>query len=209
MTQGPSVTALTHRLAAIPADFLAPAAMGQSGRVAVVAVVGDLLRELHGREPAMAILESLAAGGDESRRNWQQLLLIASWLLRDPWFVAHPPPASAVTGWLQSGVRELADMVKAERFVQLEEHREELARLCLKTMGLLPEGESANQAQDRLETVSTLERQRVKAAAQRAREESRKRREALEKQQQEKARLAREEMEKRAAESGASKVSRD
>ena len=66
-----------------------------------------------------------------------------------------------------AGVRRLlGDDVDPDR-------REELARLCLKDLGLRPAGESLAQAQDRLNTLSSVERQRVIGAARQAEERTR------------------------------------
>ena len=62
-----------------------------------------------------------------------------------------------------------------------------MVRLCLRDLGLRPEGETEAQAQDRLTTLSTAERSRVLAAARQAEERARAVREAMAKQAAEEA----------------------
>ncbi len=67
------------------------------------------------------------------------------------------------------------------------DRREELSRLCLRALNLRPAGETAAQAQDRLTTLNTVERQHVIAAARAAEERARQIREAMAKQAAEEA----------------------
>src|SRR5205823_9927264 len=70
--------------------------------------------------------------------------------------------------FLSDGVGELAELVPATAVVSDPDRREELARLCLKSLGLRPAGESEEQSADRLTTLSSAERQRVVNAARKA-----------------------------------------
>jgi hypothetical protein len=58
----------------------------------------------------------------------------------------------------------MADFVPARDLVTDPDRREELARRCLRALGLLPGGETAAQAADRLGTLDSVERARVIAA---------------------------------------------
>ncbi len=78
-----------------------------------------------------------------------------------------------------TGLDELAELVKAPQLIADSDRREELSRLCLKALDLRPAGETAAQAQDRLTTLNTAERQRVVAAARAAEERARQIREAM------------------------------
>ncbi|HKZ68457.1 MAG TPA: hypothetical protein VJ020_00155, partial [Anaerolineales bacterium] len=95
---------------------------------------------------------------------------------------------------LSTGLDELASITTANKFVSDPDRREELARLCLRGLGLRPAGETEAQAQDRLATLNTAERQRVIKAARAA---------------EERARQIREEMAKKAAEEAADKWGRE
>ena len=181
-SEGPLLETLTRRLAECPAEFLLEPRIGHSGQVSVAAVVADLLHDLGG--PALTTAQAsvfqprnaLEAGG---QRNWLALVLVAAWLLHDPWFQQAQrfgPPAAEL---LIKGLREMAELTQAPKFVADPDRREELARVCLGQLELRPAGESAAQAADRLSTVSTSGRQRVLAAARQAEERSRAIREAM------------------------------
>jgi hypothetical protein len=130
----------------------------------------------------------------KDERNHLQLVLIASWLLHDIWFRSRGRFAGAAYELLSTGLKEVAALVDSQKFVSDPDRREELARLCLKGLGLRPAGESVAQAQDRLTTLDSAERVRVVKAAREA---------------EERARLIREEMARKAAEEAAANYGRE
>ena len=171
--EGPVLEILTRRLAECPAEFLAEPRMGASGAVNVAAVVSDLLRDLGGSllpSEQAAIFQSKNAKRD---RNRLRLVLVACWLLHDPWFREHGQFADRAHSFLGWGLTELAGLTQAQQFISDPDRREELARMCLKDLGLRPAGESIAQAQDRLATLNTAERQRIIKAARVAEERAR------------------------------------
>lgn len=180
MTQeGPSLEALTRRLAETPADFLAEPRAGGRGTVEVAAVISDLLRELGGAPLTKAQAEALVRANPKIQRNRLSLMLVACWLLGDPWFQQSGRFAPGALSFLSEGLNELAAMIPATAMVTDPDRREELARLYLKQLGLRPAGESEAQAQDRLTTLSSTERRRVVQAARAAEERARKIREEI------------------------------
>jgi len=155
--EGPPLESLTRRLAECPPEFLASPRLGAVGKVVVPAVVADLLREIGG---GALTPEAAAAFDDNARwgkRNTLSLTLVACWLLHDPWF-RRPDLAAAALSLLAGGLHELAQATSADKCITDADRREELARLCLKALGLRPAGESVAQAEDRLATLSSLER---------------------------------------------------
>ena len=178
-TEGPPLETLTRRLAECPADFLAEPRVGSQGKVHVAAVVSDLMRDL-GRAPLTleqaAVFQSKIQRQD---RNRLQAVLIACWLLHDPWFLEQKRFAPQAYNFLSRGLNELAKLIQAQQFITDPDRREELARLCLKELGLRPAGETMAQAQDRLATLNTIERQRVIQAARAAEERARQIRAAM------------------------------
>ena len=88
----------------------------------------------------------------------------------------------------------MTELIQAPLFVSDPERREELARLALKALGLRPAGETGVEAQDRLTTVSSVERRRVILGTRNA---------------QRRAAEIREAMRKKAAEEAAAKASRE
>ena len=202
---GPLLELLTRRLAETPPEMLADPAIGDKAGVETGAVAGDVLRALGLRQPETRWLAGLHPDkADRNARNLQRVTLVASWLLAEPWFRGKADAARA-QGWLREGLEEIAALATADAFVRDDDRREELARLCLKALGFAPQGESEAQAQDRLEAISSVERNRVIAAARKANESARKKRA----EEEERARKVREEMQRKAVEAAAAKGARE
>lgn len=178
--QGPGLEVLTRRLADTPPDFLdEPAVAGSGiGRVAVAAVVNDLLRLHGGRAPAAA-LAAFEGRNAKADRNRLALALVVAWLLADDWCLAARPAQAALLQALAEVPAELAPAAPSPRFIEDAERREELARLVLARLGLRPAGETPEQAADRLAAVSATERRRLLDASRAAEQRAREIREAL------------------------------
>jgi hypothetical protein len=166
--EGPVLEALLRRLAECPPEFLAEPLLGGSGTVHVGAVVSDLLRDLGGAGLGGDDAKYFGGANSKKNRNRLRTILVAAWLLHDPWFRARQKFAGAARKILEHGLTELSDVVQAPQLVSDSDRREELARLCLKGLGLRPAGETAAQAEDRLTTLNSAERQRVVRAAREA-----------------------------------------
>jgi hypothetical protein len=160
----------------------------------VAAVVADLLRDLGGPPLTNAQRDTLSPKDAKRYRNWLQLVLITAWLLHDDWFAAARRYGSAAADFITSELAPISGLTPAPSFVSDPDRREELARLALRALGLRPAGESAAQADDRLITISTVERNRVLAAARAA---------------EERAQQVRAAMQKKAAEEAAAQYSRE
>lgn len=189
--EGPALDSLTHRLADCPEDFLAEPLIGRSGQVHVRAVVNDTMLNLGGR---LARAEGLTAFSGAGDRNRLRLVLVACWLLNDPWFTRRKCFSGPAFTWLADGLTALASAASAGLFVTEPDRREELARLCLAALGLRPAGENAAQAADRLATLDSVEHARVMRDMQ---------------EKQRRARELREQMRRREAEEAAAKVTRE
>ena len=170
--EGPPLEALTRRLAECPAEFLAEPRIGAGGRVQVAAVVADLLRDLGGPPLSSAQAEAFQPHTAGGQRNWLSLVLIAAWVLHDPWFRQQNRFGAGAVAFLTAGAAELAALTQAPLFVSDPDRREELVRVVLRDLGLRPAGETRAQAADRLTTLNTAERQRVMVAARQAEERS-------------------------------------
>jgi|SRR5581483_10153577 len=173
--EGPQLESLTRRLAECPADFMAaPRDRGGKGEVYVAAVVFDLLRELGGAIDVAQLDVFEFKRGDARRERLLRVVLIAAWLLYDPWFRSRHRFAAQAYEFLALGLDDVAAIVPPQSFASDADRREELARLCLRALGLHPAGESQSQAEDRLTTLDSVERGRVireaRAAEARARQ---------------------------------------
>ncbi len=178
MQTGLSLEWLLRRLLDVPPDFLDPPRRGKEGRVHVAAVVNDMLAS-HGETTPAALLATLS--GDLPGVTAGQLTLSAvlAWLLADArWVEAGAVPA-AMPALFSDAIPALAAEAEASRYVFEPDRREELVRTALSRLALLPEGETANQAADRLASVSGVERRRLLEASRAAEERARAIREAL------------------------------
>jgi hypothetical protein len=176
--EGPVLEALTRRLAETPEEFLAEPRVGNVGRVHTAAVVGDLL-SLMGHDVTARDLAPFSGSDRRDDRNRLGVTLVLAWLLSDDWFVRSRPDAAALLALLGTTAGEMAEQIAATKLISDPDRREELARIALARLGLRPAGETIAQAQDRLTTLSSAERQRVIGAARAAEERARAIREAL------------------------------
>jgi len=172
---------LTRRLADIPADFLAEPRIAEHGEIVLPALVGDLLR-MHGWQPSPDDLTPFVGGPARTERNRLALTSIAVWLLADASFIAAQASSAALLDVLHQLVGEMAGLTAADGFVIDAERREELVRAVLARLGMLPLGETAAQAADRLAAISAVQRRALLAASRAAEKRAREVREALERQ---------------------------
>jgi hypothetical protein len=172
--EGPEIERLVRRLAECPADFLA------EGTDAVAVVCDHLRAACTGDAPE---LSPELAKVRKAPKAVRELLPVVCWLLHDDWFFQRKGDASQ--RWQLFGSNELAKLVELiapAACVTDPDRREELARLCLKSLGLLPKGETAAQAADRLAALDSVERHRVLKATAAAEKRAREVREAMAKQ---------------------------
>ena len=192
MKEGPPLQILMRRIAEAGSDVLIEPRIGAQGVAPVDAVVSDLF-ELLGLE-LPAALDDFAVNKSVQERRRLQITLLLTWLCADETLQAHAKNAALLLQILQQVPAELAKYTTVEQLVSDSDRREELARLTLARMQLLPLGESAAQAQDRLNVLSSAERERLVAASRAA---------------EERVRLLREAMARRAAEEAADKMGRE
>ncbi|OAI48264.1 hypothetical protein AYO44_07480 [Planctomycetaceae bacterium SCGC AG-212-F19] len=177
--EGPPLESLTRRLVECPADFLAEPLIGSAGVIHVAAVVADLTRDLGGPPLTEEQAAPFQPSDRRKHRNRLQCVLVGCWLLHDSWFRSRQSFAGAAQRFFVEDVNDLAGLFPASQLVTDPDRREEFVRLALKSLGLRPAGETAAQAQDRLTTLSSVERQRVIREAASAEERARKVREAM------------------------------
>jgi hypothetical protein len=177
-TEGPALESMLRRVMETPQDFLAEPRLGSSAGVGVAAVVGDLWRLLSHR-PGPEVLALGGARGGSGDRNRLAVILLLCWLLADESFRSRPPSPEDLRTLLGEGAEELAAQVTAAKFISDPHRRDELVRFSLARVGLRPRGESVAQAQDRLTSLSSVERARVMKASRAAEQRAREIREAL------------------------------
>ena len=178
MPTGPSLEPLLRRLMETPPDFMDPPRQGGSGRVHVAAVVNDVLAS-RGCSAPMQLLATLSREAKGASANQLALAAVMAWLLADDAWGVYSIEPDALLSLFVEVVPALAGEAGAERYVLDAERREELARTAIVRLGLIPDGETQNQASDRLAGVSGLERRRLLEASRAAEARARAIREAL------------------------------
>jgi hypothetical protein len=163
-----------RRLAEIPSDMTETAVLNGVGTTAIVHDVMEglfCISEAGERVAGSVDVDSIAsfAATHRSARSAACALAVA-WLLGDQWFGEHRTLLDQGRVWsmLTSLAARLAEDGSATTWVGEPIRREELVRSVLAGLELVPEGESAAQAEDRLSAISSAERRRVLSAAREA-----------------------------------------
>lgn len=151
----PSLGDLMFHLQGLPGDLRAEPRIRAAGVVVTEAVVFDLMLELGGGFLPLAELRRFRVD-DPLRRNRARLQLFGAWLFHHPFFRQGPGMAQACARFLDQGLKELAEVVDAERVLNEDERREEFIRRALDALGLHPAGEDAVSARDRLAGVDSV-----------------------------------------------------
>lgn len=173
---GPPLETLLRRLADTPPDFLDDPRIGASGQVFVAAVVNDLLAQGPGRA-SLAELQRFEGRSTDAGRL--RMALVMAWLLADDALRAQSASRADVLNLLDGTAAELASLASAAKYLQDPDRREELVRVLLARLNLRPQGETAEQAADRLSALSATERKRLLDASRAAEARAREIREAL------------------------------
>lgn len=163
---GPEIDDLVRHLTECPEEFLMEP--GPQG-IRVGAVVYDTLLHL-GYESIPKL--------DPLERNVSRVTLVTCWLLYHRWFRQAQLGAQAESLLGQLPL-ELAEVVDAEKLVTDPDRREELVRLAIHRLGLIPAGESPSHAADRLQSISSVERARLLRETRAQAEHARNLREAM------------------------------
>lgn len=176
--EGPPLESVLRRIAETPADFLAEPRIGTSGVVVVGAVVFDLAETLG---LTLTETEIAAFAGSDRKRDGGRLstVLLLCWTLNDGWLQQKKPERHSFLELLTDTAAQLTGNATAAKYINDPDRREELARLVLGAFGLRPAGETRAQAQDRLSSISSVERNRVLKASRAAEERARAIRAAL------------------------------
>lgn len=173
LLEGPLLERLTHRLAECPGEFLGSPRIGNSGEIPVEAVISDLAMDMGGGFLSESELKAFM-GTQPSDLGRLQIILVAAWVFHDPELCASRRYAKMALSTLLEISKALDGKVSPQRLIQDPERREELVRLCLQGLQLMPKGETEAHALDRLHAISLVERERVvretQAKLQRARE---------------------------------------
>lgn len=183
----PDLIDLTRRLSECPEVFL-DACCGPESVRRVIALIADHFRD-HAQASFPKSLEPLfrqlaKAPSDHTSERYLQMLAIVTWILHAPYFLNRADLIErSVSLVMDNHLRQLAILVNPRQLVADPDRREELVRFCLDRLGLIPHGESATQAADRLTSLNSLERQRILQETVEAEKRAREVREAMAKRQ--------------------------
>ena len=187
--EGPLLETLLRRLSECPIEFI-ETCKTLTGLPQLIAILSDHYREFGDANPTLKDdsliirLESNVKQTDKANMRHWALLSVATWLLHDDWFLARPEFSKASLQWLSGkSLGKLSEIVSPENCISDPDRREELVRLCLESMGLRPKGESIEQANDRRQTLDSVERDGILRATAAAERRAREVREAMAKKQ--------------------------
>lgn len=181
---GPTLESLLRRLSECPQEFLETCTAAHGG-AQVAAIMADHGRA-YGHEFLTPVRRQWLARLSQPERAYKQkvrywgLLSVTTWLLHDEWFLSRPTLAELGWEWqTDDRIKQLSDLVRPELFTIDPDRREELVRLCIAAHNLEPANETVLQARDRLQTLDSVERQRILAATAAAERRAREVREAM------------------------------
>jgi len=180
-----SLPALIQRLTLTPDEFKMQFGIGKSDRLNPASVLGDLLYDLSGERPDPSYLRKFEKL--ERKTNYLRAVMYACHLFNDASFKQQTQVAERVQEFLGDKLLKLSSVVDADLFLTDPERREELARQCIAAALALPSGESKHVAEDRLNTVDSLERARVIEETRKSQQRAREIREAIQKKEAEEA----------------------
>ncbi|MCB1158826.1 MAG: hypothetical protein H7A25_00925 [Leptospiraceae bacterium] len=175
---GPELEYLLNRLANCPAEFFLEPGLGKETEVLgpkqinTLALISDLFYNMGGYLLSDNAADVYRKNYEESKKNFFLILHVAAYFFSDPFFLSEKRFLGPVEKFFNPGstneLHKLAKLIEAEKFVTDPERREEFVRLCLAQLNLKPGGETEVQAKDRLNTLDSVERERVIRETQKA-----------------------------------------
>lgn len=169
--EGPSMPHLHHRMTA------APKGLWQTSEIEKLpALVHDLLYK-HQRNFSADILDPFRKSPKQA--NWYAQCMLLVYFYADAEFLQTPLDIYQLATALQEKAKELVSIGDPQLYIDDVDHREEFIRLAMSAVNRYPQGETPEQAADRLISCSSTERNRVLEAAKEAEARAAKIREAL------------------------------
>ncbi len=152
----PTISQMIHHIKKCPSEFLRRPIQNKIGETHTAALVNDLLRSLSNQPTAVA---TFALDPQSHTLAELHLMQISCWALSHPFF--SRVDTRLIAGFLKTGLKQVAGLVKTESWITDEERAEELARMIFSACNEIPAGESSSEAQDRLTSVDTVNRIKV------------------------------------------------
>ena len=97
----------------------------------------------------------------KENRNHLKVVAILTYLLHDPIFQNLEIPESKVYDFLFNHLKPYTRLVGAHEFLNHPDRQEELCRLLVKYLSILPEGETQEYFSDRMSSLDSVEREAI------------------------------------------------
>jgi hypothetical protein len=161
MKEKQDLYALIHHLKEFPLEFQQ---LTDAGNITITrALVTDLLRVIGGDFAAPD--SKLPSLKDFEVRffneNTTRSIHLGVWFFHHPFFLRQPALMDSISKFLLQRVPALCAHVKHQQWVEDEDRSEEFIREALQSCNILIDGETLEEAADRLDAISTLKRNRV------------------------------------------------
>ena len=155
---------LLFHLKNCPGSFLELSAHFPAGRVNTKALVADCRRMVSDD----FLLDDRDIQEAFSTLVWNEAIVssiqMSCWLFAHPYFLKQPQLWDGMERFMFGVLPQIAPLVAVQSWLDDEDRTEEFVRLALDCCGINPDGESDNEAADRLDALSTIKRQQVLSA---------------------------------------------
>lgn len=175
--EGPPLESLLRRLEDMPPEFLENPAITDEERLHVGALISDLFRKI-GILLSTEKLQRYDTVESPEEGNLSKLRSLACWFLQDDYLIKLITEDSLFK-IIDETIPSLANEYRASRYIEDAERREEFTRRILSDFNLRPAGETLHQAEDRLQSLDSVERKRIIAASRESEKRAREIRETL------------------------------
>ncbi len=152
-SEGPALNHLLLRLRNISSEVF-------SSEADAMAICCDFLRDVHQDQSLHSVINW---DGWSKNKNKSQIILLAIWLYLDEGL--RQLNFSKVLQFFEEGLKEYSLLVNVEQIMEEAERSEEFVRRCLRVLELRPKGESQAQAEDRFQTLDSIEAERLEEMA--------------------------------------------
>ena len=155
--EGPDINVLHHRLTEFPKEWLKPQLPSY-----FYALVHDALYDL---STSLRASELTRFKRPYEQCEWYRATMLIAYFLMDNSFKGFSFELALLLDAFENTAKELAQAGTNKVYINDVDRREEFIRVVLSSINLRPKGETNNQAEDRLQAVSSLERMKVLKAA--------------------------------------------
>lgn len=152
---------LTYHLKRCPETLLQRFGINPGEVLPTEIFVKDIYRKIQGDfNVADSELPSLPSIW-EVEENHLFSIQIGCWLFSYPYFNQNPTLLPKIHEFLYYDLAEVCEYVKYRDWINDDDRTEEFVRLALKRCDILPSGETAESASNKLEALDTIRRQKV------------------------------------------------